>query len=423
MGTDIPSQPLSRRGFLTMTGLAGAAALAGCSSSGGTEIRFLQNKPEVVGYFTGLADAFNASQDEVRVTHDSTPTALIPQFVRGTPPDLACYNYNLETSNFLKRGALTNLADLPQAATIDPSVQSLVSQFATYKSETSCLPYSITAAGMIYNKDLFAQAGLAVPTTWPEFIEVCETFKAKGIMPIEQTFKDTWTIQQGAFDYVTGSALDVTAFFKELMALGSDAGADAAVSFTKDFRDAVTRIVAMLDYTNPDAPSRGYSDGNVAFAGGKAAMYPQGPWAVGEILKVNPQAQIGTFAMPGSDSAANTKVRVNLDLALWIPHDSAKQDAARKFLQYLMQPAVQDKYNAQSLAWSTTKNAPPVTDPTVAGLQPYLQEARFYQGAGTYLPGAIPVGNYLQELVISRDIDGFLRKLDDDWARLARRSV
>jgi raffinose/stachyose/melibiose transport system substrate-binding protein len=276
---------------------------------------------------------------------------------------------------------------------------------------------------MIYNKELFAQEKVDVPTTWPEFIEVCKAFKAAGVTPVQQTFKDTWTIQQGAFDYVTGSALDVTEFFRELMALGPDAGSGAAVSFTMDFRDALTRIVQMLDYTNPDAPSRGYSDGNVAFAGGKAAMYPQGPWAVGEILKINPKAQIGTFAMPGSDSAADTKVRVNLDLALWIPNDSTKQAAARSFLEYLMKPAVQDKYNAQSLAWSTTKNAPPVTDPSVAGLQPYLQDAKFYQGAGTYLPGAIPVGNYLQELVISRNIDGFLRKLDDDWARLARRSA
>lgn len=419
---------LSRRRFLALSGLTGAGAvagssvLAGCSSSGRTHIRFLQNKPEVIGYFTDLTAAFNASQDEVFATHDSTPTALIPQFVRGAPPDLACYNYNLETSNFLARGALTNLADLPQAQTIDPSVQALVNQFATYKSETSALPYSITAAGMIYNTELFDQAGVDVPTSWTEFLAACETFKAKGIIPIEQTFKDTWTLSQGVFDYVSGSALDVSAFFKQLKALGPDAGSGAAVSFSKDFADAVAKMVTLLKYTNPDAPSRGYSDGNVAFANGKAAMYPQGPWAVGEILKINPKAQIGTFAMPASDNKADTKVRVNLDLALWIPHDSPHQAAARKFLEYLMQPAVQDKYNAQALAWSTTKNAPPVTDPHVAGLQPYLKDAKFYQGAGTYLPGAIPVGNYLQELMISKDAGAFLKVLDSDWARLARRT-
>lgn len=427
----LASKPLSRRHFLAAAGLAGAGAVAGSSiltgcsssSSGRTTIRFMQNKPEAIGYFDDLVKAFNASQRDVVVIHDSTTTPLIPQFVRGTPPDLACYNYNLETSNFLARGSLTNLADLPEAKTIDPSLQSLVTQFAQFKSETGALPYSVTAAGVIYNKALFDKVGVQVPATWSELLAVCEAFKAKGIVPIQQTFKDTWTLSQGIFDYVSGSALDVSAFFKELKALGPGAGPGASVSFSKDFRGALAKMVKLLDYTNPDAPSRGYGDGNVAFAGGKAAMYLQGPWAIGEIVKINPKAQIGTFAMPASDNKEDVKVRVNLDLALWIPRDSPKQAAARTFLHYLMQPSVQSKYNAANLAWSTTRNAPPVTDAHVAGLQPYLQNGKFYQGAGTYMPTAIPVNNYLQELVISKNAARFLDKLDSDWARFARRSV
>lgn len=431
MDQPLSRRPLSRRRFLGMAALVGgtaaAPAISGCGGSASadepTRIRFLQNKPEVIGYFSDLAETFNSSQPDVVVLHDSTPTALIPQFVRGTPPDLACYNYNLETSNFLRRGALTNLADLPEAQTIDPSVQSLVDQFARYKDETSALPYSITAAGVIYNTSMFDDLGLEVPTTWSELLEVCERLEAAGITPIEQTFKDTWTLSQGLFDYVSGSALDVSAFFAELKALGADAEPDSSVSFTKDFRDACQKMVALLAYTNEDAPSRGYADGNVAFANGKTAMYLQGPWAVGEILKINPEAQIGTFPMPASDDPEMTKVRVNLDLALWIPHDSQNQDAGRQFLRYLMQPEVQNAYNEHALAWSTTKDAPPVRDPHVAGLQPYIEAAKFYQGAGTYMPTAIPVGNYLQEFVISRDVEQFLTKLDADWERYARRSA
>ncbi len=46
---------------------------------------------------------------------------------------------------------------------------------------------------MIYNKDIFAQYGVAVPTTWDEFLQACETFKANGVTPIYGTFKDGWT--------------------------------------------------------------------------------------------------------------------------------------------------------------------------------------------------------------------------------------
>lgn len=432
MGPNPPKpapSPVSRRRFLTWSALGiGAAAapslLSGCASAddGRTTIRFLQNKPEVVGYFTKLATDFNASQDQVRVEHDSTPIALTPQFVRGDPPDLACYNYNLETANFVARGALSNLAELPQASTIASSTQNLVTQFAQYEGQTSVLPYSITAAGIIYNKALFEKVGVAVPTTWAELIKACQTFKAAGVIPIGQTYKDTWSISQGLFDYVSGSALDVTAFFKQLKELGAGAGAGAAVSFTKDFKDAVEKMVTLTTFTNPNAASRTYPDGNQAFAKGNTAMYLQGPWAIGEILKINPEAQVGTFAMPG-DAAADTKCRVNLDLSLWIPNDSTKKDAARAFLSYLMQPQVMNAYNAKNTAWSPTKDAPPIQDEHVAGLRPYLEASRFYQGAGTYIPEVIPMKNYLQELVLGKDVDTFLSRLDNDWARLAQRTA
>jgi len=88
-----------------------------------------------------------------------------------------------------------------------------------------------------------------------------------------------------------------------------------------------------------------------------------------------------------------------------------------------MKPEVQNKYNGDNLAYSPVKSAPPVTDERIEGLQTYVREGRFYQGAGTYVPPTIPLGNYLQEMVLTKDGDGFLRKLDSDWRRLAQRTV
>lgn len=426
----VSQRSLSRRGLLRLGGaLAGAAAggalLAGYTSSDDrrTTIRFLQNKPEAIPYFDELIEDFHRAQSEVHVVHDSTPAALTPQFARGAPPDLGCYNYNLETSNFLARGELSDLGRLPEARRIDAEVQDLVGQYAQYKSETSVLPYSVTAAGVIYNKDLFEKAGVAIPRTWSELLEACKTFKARGIVPVLQTYKEPWTLAQGLFDYVSGSALDVAGFFARLKELGPKAGPGAEVSFGKDFKDAVEKMLVLASYTNADAPSRTYYDGNVAFAHGKAAMYLQGPWAIGEIEKINPKARLGTFALPATEDPKDVKVRVNLDLALWVPDASSERNAATAFLRYLMRPEVMDAYNAKHLAWSPTRNAPAIRDERVAGIQSYVDASRFYQGAGTYFPGAIPLGNYLQELLIGGNADAFLRKLDDDWARYAQRSL
>jgi raffinose/stachyose/melibiose transport system substrate-binding protein len=419
---------LSRRSFLASLGVgtAGAAlGLSGCgsagSSSGATTITFYQSKPEVIGYFDGLIEQFHAAQSQVRVIHDST-SLIAPGFVRGTPPDLACYNYNLEVSRYVERGVLTDLGDLPAAQRISPDVQELVDQFATYPGRTSVLPYSITAASVIYNKALFAAHGVEVPTTWSQFLGACETFKAAGVTPIYGTFKDVWTIQQGAFDYMTGGALDVAGFFQRLKAQGTEVGPDSPVSFSRDFAEPVNKMVQLRGYINPDAGTRGYPDGNLAFAQGTSAMYFQGPWALGEIEKSAPGLEMGTFPLPVTEDPADRKVRVNLDLALWIPTVSTKQEAAREFLSFLMEPEIMNQYNADNLAFGVTRDAPAATDPRITGMQEFVDRNAFYQGAATYIPNSIPVGNYLQSALADGDGAGMLRTLDNDWRRLALRS-
>lgn len=421
---------LSRRDVLRLAGAGGLVAAAGplssCSTgsgSGATQIRFLMNKPEVVEYFRDLVTDYNASQSAVDVFLDTTPTSITAQFVRGAPPDIACYNYNLEAANFVRRGVLSDLSDLPVTEEISDDVQDLVGQFATYEDETSVLPYSITAAGVIYNQRLFEQHGVEVPRTWSELIAACETFQAAGVVPIYLTYRETWTIQQGLFDYAIGSMVDVADFYARLDEVGTAFEPGSPTSFSAVMREPVERMVELASYANPDAASRNYPDGNLAFASGEAAMYLQGPWALGEIAKVDPDLPVGTFPLPMTDDPADTKVRVNLDLALWIPRSTPNEDAARDFLQYLMQPEVINAYNIDNQAYSPLEDAPPQPDPRLEGLQSYVDEGRFYQGAGTYIPPTVPVGNYLQQAVLTGDADELLQTLDADWRRLALRSA
>ncbi|WP_258071698.1 ABC transporter substrate-binding protein [Clavibacter michiganensis] len=419
---------LSRRALLGGIGAAGASLLlAGCapsmggSRSGRTEITFYQTKPEAIGYFSDLVERFNESQSGVRVIHDST-SGISAGFVRGNPPDIAAFTYNLEMARFMERGALSDLGDMPQAATIRPEVQDLVDQYATYPGRTSVLPYSITAASVIYDQRIFADLGVDVPTTWQEFLAACETFAAADVTPIYSTFREPWTVAQGLFDYTTGGMLDVAAFYRTMGEEGTRVGEGSAVSFEKDFREPVERMVQLAGLSNANRNSRGYGDGNLAMAQGEAAMLMQGPWALGEITKANPDARIGTFPLPMTEEPDDRRVRVNLDLALWVPEQSRKQDAAREFLAFLMQPEIHDAYNEEFLAFGTTTTAPAVTDERIVGMQSYYDEARFYQGASKAIPLTIPAENYVQGIVTGASAADTLRTMDADWRRLALRS-
>ncbi len=426
-----PASGMSPRAKMKTDGLGTAALavpglVAGCSSSSGgaTKIVFEETKPEVVPYFNNLVAKFNASQSHVVVSHDFTSN-LIAEFVRGNPPAIDCDNYNLTTSIFVARGVLADLASLPQAKLIDPNIQALVTQYASYHGETSVLPYSVAAEGVIYNMDLFDKVGISsVPTTWSEFLAAAEKFKSAGITPIYQTYGDTWTTQQGLFDYTAGGMIDVAGFYQQLAREGTNLGSNSPVSFEKDFTAPCQKMLSLTSYFNDNPIAKHYADGNEAFAAGQAGMYMQGPWAVGEVLAINPKLKMGTFALPATDDASQTKCRVNLDLAIWLPRSQApaQRTAAIQFLDYLMQPSVVNAYNQTNLAFSPLKNAPPQTSPLVSGLQPYVSSGRFYQGPGTYVPLTIPIGNFIQEMMLTGNVGGFTSSMDGAFKRLAIRT-
>jgi raffinose/stachyose/melibiose transport system substrate-binding protein len=401
--------------------LALLSVTAGCSSSDAETVRFHLSKPEAIPYFRDLVKEYNASQDEVTVVLD-TSSNMQASFLRGNPPDIGLLNYNMEIARFVERGTLSDLSDTEAAQRIRPDLQELVDQYATYPGRTSVLPYSVMAASVIYNKEIFAEHDLEVPQTWDELIEVCETLEADGVTPFYATFREPWTIGQGWFDYSVGGSIDTVEFFERLDELGEDVGPSSPVSFEKTMVPPTEEMLELTEnYVNKDANGKGYGDGNSAFANGEAAMYLQGPWALGEIALTSPDLEVGTFPLPMTDDPDDLEVRVNLDLAAWIPEDSSNKEAARKFLSYLFQQDVMDEYNASQLGFGTTKEAAPVTDPRILGMKKYYEEGKVYQGASVQIPLTIPFFNYLQAIVYGADPEDQMETVDADWSRLAQR--
>ncbi|MGO2754129.1 MAG: ABC transporter substrate-binding protein, partial [Brachybacterium alimentarium] len=302
-------------------GLVAAGGLSGCSSSDRSRVTFYQSKREVIAHFRELVDEFNTEQSDFTYIQD-VATNLQAGFVRSNPPDLALQNYNLDMARFMERGALSDLADLPEAGRIRDDVLALVDWYPGYEGRTSVIPFSVAASSVIYNKQLFEENGVEVPTTWDELLSACETFLGAGTTPIYATFPDLWTTTQGLFDYVIGGRVDVRDFITRLNEIGEDVGPDSEVSFQNTLLEPVEQMLELLPYLNEDASSRSYGDGNTAMAQGKAAMYFQGPWALVEIEKAATDVELGSFPLPVTDDPEDLKIRVNIDLSLWIPEQA-----------------------------------------------------------------------------------------------------
>ena len=401
------------------------AALAGCAAGSGAEtIRFTFSKREAIEFMTELVAEYNSSQDEVRVEIDTSGIDVVSaSFVRGNPPDIMLANYNYEIARFVQRCALTDLSETEAASGIREDLQPLMEQYGSCEGRVSALPYSVMAASVIYNKQIFEEHGLEIPQTWDELIAVCDQLKQAGVDPFYGTFKDDWTVAQGWYDYTAGGSVDVIEFFDALAEEGTEVGPDSEVSFQKNFAEPMDRMMQLAsEYTNEDAASRGYGDGNLAFAKGEAAMYLQGPWAFSEIAKTDPDLELGTFPLPMTDDPADLGVRVNMDLAAMIPQESRHQEAAMDFLEYLYLPENIEEYNASQLGFTPTEDAPAPDDPRIEGMVEYYDAGQIYQGPSVLVPRTLPMFNYAQAMVLGQSPASILRTMDADWARIAFRA-
>lgn len=414
----------TRRQFIAGSlGAAACASLAGCvRAEASTELVFYLQKQEVIGYFRDLIQGYEREYPNVGVTHDST-TEIAPQFVRQQPCDVGCFNGNLELARYIERGVLQDLSNIGAAGRIRSDIQGLIDEYSVYGDRLSAIPYSLAAAGVIYNREIFQAHELPVPGTWTEFIDVCEELQRQGITPIYATDRDSWTLWQGFFDYSVGSQVDPATFIAQMQDLGPDIGPEVGVSFESTLAESMERAKTIASFFNADHAVRGYAEGNLAFGQGEAAMYLQGPWALTEIALVNEDLDIGTFVLPVSDDPEDRQARVNVDLSLWIPEGAGNAENAVELVEYLMRDEIITAYNADNLAYSPLSDAPPLEDERMAGLQEYVDQGAFYQGIGTFIPPSIPLGNYLQEAMSTGNFEGMLRQLDDDWRRLASREA
>ena len=326
----------------------------------------------------------------------------------------------------MERGALSDLSDMPEADRILPEVQELVDQYADVPGTHERA--AVLGDGRIRHlqrADLRGQRHRGARPPGTSSSRPARRSRPPASRPIYSTFKDPWTVGQGLFDYTVGGMVDVAEFYDQMRRVGTEVGPDSEVSFQKDARRPGRPDGELAEYSNDDAASRGYGDGNVAFANGEAAMYMQGPWALGEIAKTDPDLELGTFPLPMTDDPDDLKVRVNLDLALVDPRGEHPQGG---------RPRLRRRTSCSRRSWTSTTprssaSAPrpmprPVTDARILGMKEYYDEARFYQGASQADPADHPhrelhPGHRHRRRRPSRRSP----TLDADWARLALRRL
>lgn len=183
--------------------------------------------------------------------------------------------------------------------------------------------------GIFYNKKMFEENGWTEPTTWDEFIELCDKIQAAGISPLTLGGGDTWPCQMSADAIVHTVEQGAEESLSEAFWTGKRTYTDATSMKVFD------REIQFLSYMEDGFMGVAYSDVPARLVAGKAAMLYDGSWNAAQIESVDPDFDYGYFALPG-DSVNNFVGKY--DLTFGINAKSASTEAAVKWLEFFSQP-------------------------------------------------------------------------------------
>ncbi|TYL53358.1 ABC transporter substrate-binding protein [Agromyces mariniharenae] len=355
----VPRTPRRSLVAIGAGGLALSLALAGCtaggsdSDGGATSLTFLVDNGEAtVATAQALVDAFVAENPDISIEVETRPqgadgdNVVKTRLATGEMDDIFQYNSGSLMQALSPDDTLVNLADEDYVGKFDDRfVQSVSTDDGLYG-----VPMGQSMAGaVIYNKDIYEQLGLEIPTTWDEFIANSEAIKQAGVAaPIVQTYGDTWTSQLfvlGDFNNVLAENPDWAEEYTNNEAKYVD---EPALAGFEHLQEAFEKGLF-----NEDFASAKYADGVTMVATGAGAQYPILTFAAGQLMTTNPEAAdvVGTFPLPGPDASTN-------GLTVWMPTNTVyipkstegdKLEAAKKFLAFLTTPEscdIQSEANA-----------------------------------------------------------------------------
>lgn len=222
---------------------------------------------------------------------------LAERLKAGQPPDLYQENaYNLPAVMAKNPGSVTPLTELFNELGLTDVVVPEVIADVTIDGEIYSMPVNIHRENAVhYNKQIFAELELEIPTSLEELLAACETIKAAGIVPFATCFEG-W-VQRILFQALASAKLGAATYRDYLT--GKVAPSDVDLASVIELLDEV-----LSKYVNDSAGDVAFdwSDAADLVLDGKAAMFIHGDWAKGYYTQIGWEAGkgFGIFGMPGA---------------------------------------------------------------------------------------------------------------------------
>lgn len=300
-----------------------------------------------------IIDAFEADNpgikiEKVLMTGDSRPAFLKSMNAAGNMPDINIDPVDLAATDGIYAEVPEELLEKYEEASI-----------ATYNGKHTLVPaYKALRNQCYYHKDQFAEAGIeAEPTTWEEFVDVCQKLQDAGKVPLMGAgASDIWAT---SFGYWTGVAnsdiMNAYPDFNEKILAGELKWTDPViVDSLNHWQDLIN-----AGYYHPGSMSFSYTQASEEFKNGSSAMFMDGAWsAAGYDAAGVTEDDLGIFIVPASSGA---KSYCTMPQYWGVAESCEHKEEAFKFCEYVLggNPEIYAYYLKADGTYSVTKD--PVT--------------------------------------------------------------
>lgn len=432
--TDLRNARMSRVQFFRMMGgLAVAAAATACSTRPDTAATTGGQSATTELKFVGVADqkapmdsllaAYQQAKPSVRINASFAPTDQVQTSVRtqlgaGNSPDLhVVYPGSGSAMSMTQIGQAGLLADL----SAQPWTQTIPAGFKpAFQLDGKTYIYSAGSSviGAVYNKKAFEKAKVAAPpTTWTEFLAVCDKLKKAGITPIALGAQTPWVTQLITYALVPSTVYAKDPTFDDKQIAGQATFADSG------WRQAMEMYLELQKrgFFNDKPNGTTFEQQISMVATGKAAMAIQVSAVLPDFRKAASAADdLSMFPVPGADDAASVWIPAGVVVGLGASAKGKNVEEAKAFIDFL---GKQESINAWAKAIAAiplTQDASSTIDPAVQSFLPFTKD-RAVPFMDQRWPNAEvqPVHfAVVQELLAGKaTIDEALKKMDEAYQK------
>lgn len=260
---------------------------------------------------------------------------------------------------FVENGTYNNILQTQLAAGEGPDIfgggdpnlftQGLIedlSQFGDRYSEAGKALYSVDGAlfaipgiswfeGIYYNKTIFEENGLSVPTTFEEELELHRQLKELGYIPQAMGAKSWEPMLKSSLGYVMNDYLftEEGKDFDVLFGKGE-------VTLSGNWNDSIKEWARLIEdgYITQDMLGIDYDQALNQFASGEAAMWESGPWSLETIKQANPDLEFDMFPFYGNEPGGKGYLIGGPGVGFCVNANSAQKEAAMRVIDAISTP-------------------------------------------------------------------------------------